>query len=272
MSLAQQHTNARPDRRVIDWACKEDTTWIARNVRLATLDPRQVAEAVVASLCDNPRLRPHTGGCLVRFDKSDSYIKYLLQPPPPVGAQQQQQQQHEHIIFSLAQIEAFCKGPAKDAPPHLVVQYIVVIASLICISNDIVSPGNGQTNRCRDSALEVFLKPAVLEEKIDAHIVAANTGCLTVTLHPDGNQLTIELNKYGPWMVPNEPHQPILFGVTIQYDEFIKRGIPPLMISMILLNFMMSAAQERMNIYSPGNYKRSPESWGRLVGPPGAKT
>ena len=221
----------------ISYACDVKSKWSTVDVTMAALDPEQVAKAVALSLCANPHVKDARGqNCRVSF--ANNQITYQPASAPAAGGQQPAAPA-PIPIFSLQQITAFCEGPAKHAPPHLVVQYIVVIASLVCISNDIMKPGETHTaaGKCHD--LGKFLQGDSLAVQIDQHIIRDNTKCIIVQMSID-TILRLTLNIAPPNPAPDD----FAVDITVTFADY--PAVPRLMMSMILLNFMMSAAQERL--------------------------
>ena len=235
----------------MQYACKKSTVGSAFDYPLQPAPSPTaagVAGAVVAALCENARMKDG-GRCLVQRSRpSPNNLLVLVDVMYRKSVDNQAQ-----VLFSHGQIQGLLEA-AVGAPPHLIVQYIVTLAAVLCIAEDMVPRAPGLTGRmelCNESLIGPYLDRAHMQYGV--HELVEFPSCMDV--ESTDASLAIALKDADP------------LRIEVKFAEY--PHVPRLMLSMVLLNFMADAALERLP-GAPAGASRTPESWTKLVGPPRA--
>ncbi len=237
------------------YACNNGTVGSAYDYAATTSAPTAagVADAAVRALCESPRMKDGQR-CLVQAKRSADNKRVDVTYRKKVADEPQ-------VLFSHEQIQGLL-GAAQDAPAHLIVQYIVTLAAVLCISQDMMrrQPKSEFHEMCNTSLIGPYLDRVHLQYGVDE--LVQFPACMKVESTDASIKITLDKT--------NDSNDPLSITATFaQYPH-----VPRLMLSMVLLNFMADAALERLpgapQVTPPGaaGYSRTPESWRKLVGEP----
>ena len=200
----------------IEYLCDKASRPSSFRVKPADLnpsDPQTLSAAVISSLCANDKANGKANsdaggrGCHL-VASADGGVTYKGQP-----------------LFAGDQVRALadaCKREGAGTPPHLLVQYMVVVAAVACISEDIRKPDGGVPGQCKD-LVSPFMNPANLM-KAPTEVGIQYPNCLNVDV--TDAQISVTLKDSGT-------------KITVVFDDY--NTTPKLVMSMILLNFMAHA-------------------------------
>ena len=210
----------------LDYACKPGSTHSFKEVTVAKLDAAEILGHVLAALCQNDKVHASVNTCRLKLDGAN--MKY--DDRVVVGT--------DHVANTITHgLNNGCKCQDNgERIGHLVVQYIVVVSTMFCIGADILNatPQTDKHEGCRGDLVTLFTSQAAFATNapgmldfINKYVtnptcidIQINDTSLTVRLlNPDGPPITQDLNAL---------------------------CISPIMTVLILLNFVMSDAVNRL--------------------------
>ncbi len=216
----------------LDYACKTGSTHSFKEVTVAKFDAATILGHVLVALCQNDKVHVDPGNvntCRLKLSDSKDEMKY--------DDRVVLTKDHLDTTIKHGLVNGECSCPDKGARiGHLAVQYLVVVSTMFCIGADIlnVTPQTLDHAGCRDDLVTLFTSEEAFATKADSMLGFIKEKVTTPTcvdVQINDTSLTVKLrNPDGPPIV----------------QDLTALCISPIMTVLILLNFVMSDAVDRL--------------------------